>query len=85
MTVALQLPGGKAARLVALDDDRISLMSEQAFAPGSRVEATALGRTLRFKVHRSVRGDEGFAIEGRPLDLTREARDFFTAALLGAG
>ena len=83
MTVQLELPGGKKAWLLSLDDDRLTLRSEQAFAPGSRVEAAGLGRTLRFKVHRSVRGDDGFAVEGRPLDLTREARDIFTARLSG--
>jgi hypothetical protein len=85
MTLPLLLASGKEAHLVTLDDDRITLVSEQAFAPGSRVAATALGRTLRFKVHRSVRVDDGFTIEGRPLDLTREARETFTAALVASG
>lgn len=81
MSVPLELASGKRARLMALDGERVSLLSEEAFAPGARVEASGRGLRLRFKVHRCVRGDDGFAIEGRPIDLTRVNREALAAAL----
>ena len=63
------------ADLLALDADRATVRSTIPSAPGSRLDGTlASGRSLRLKVHRCRKIDEGFEIEGRLLDATREAR-----------
>jgi hypothetical protein len=66
--------GGEAA-VTAFDGDRITVLSTTPSAPGSRPEASlASGAALRIKVARCRRQDEGFVIEGRVLDATRETR-----------
>jgi hypothetical protein len=71
--------GGGEARVVSLAPNAITLRSTVPWPPGSRVEGTVRGVgadfVLRMKVHSSRRGVPGeFVVEGRPLDLTREAR-----------
>jgi hypothetical protein len=66
--------GGEAS-LSALDGDRIAVLSTTASAPGSRPEGTLpSGTALRIKVARCRREGEGFLIEGRLLDATRDTR-----------
>lgn len=66
---------GGEARIVALDDDRIELVSTSSSAPGSRVDGVLpSASTLRVKVHRCRKLAEGYAIEGRTLDLRRGVR-----------
>jgi hypothetical protein len=75
--------GGGEARLVRISEDVLVARSTVPFPPGSRIEGTVEGeppQTFRLKVHvskRQARGD--FLIEGRPLDLTRRARERLSA------
>lgn len=80
--------GGGEAELTSLVEDAAVLRSTKPFAPGSRPLATlANGAAIRLKTHRSKREDaadgKSFTIDGRVLDLTRELRTFFVAALAG--
>jgi hypothetical protein len=66
--------GGEAA-VTAFDGDRITVLSTVPSAPGSRPEgALPSGALVRIKVARCRRQDEGFVLEGRLLDATREVR-----------
>jgi hypothetical protein len=66
---------GGEAEIAALDGDRIRVWSDVAAAPGSRLDAALpSGTPMRLKVQRCRRTDTGFAIEGRLIDTTREAR-----------
>ncbi len=83
--IALELSGGVQAELCAMDGERVTLKSPQAFAPGSRLEGTALeGRRLHIKVHRSVRSGDVFEVRGRLFDLRRELRELLQAHLTTA-
>ncbi len=70
---------GGEARVLALTADAVTLESTTPSPPGSRIDGVLLGgsgRAVRIKVHASRREDSGrFRIEGRPIDLTREARE----------
>jgi len=66
---------GGDAELLALDGERLVVRSTVASAPGSRLEGTlSTGGAVRLKVHRCRRVEASFEIEGRLLDVTREAR-----------
>jgi hypothetical protein len=69
---------GGAASLEALEGDRVTLVSDRAFAPGSRPEGTLeepAGHRIWVKVHGSRRQDDGsFLVTGRLLNPTRELR-----------
>jgi hypothetical protein len=65
---------GGEATVTALDGDRIVVLSTTPSAPGSRPEGALVESTLRIKVARCRRQDDGFLIEGRLLDATRETR-----------
>jgi hypothetical protein len=75
--------GGGEARLVSIAPGAIVLRSTVPFPPGSRIEGSLEGdppATLRLKVHASRRrGEADFLVEGRPLDLTRRARERLSA------
>ena len=79
--------GGDGA-LVELDAERARVRSSIPSAPGSRLEGTlAGGPRLRIKVHRCRRLDEPgvvYELEGRLIDLTREAREAMVALLGGS-
>jgi hypothetical protein len=73
---------GGEAWIVSIATDTIVLRSTAPAPPGSRIEGTveADGEraeiVVRLKVHASKRVGEGaFVLRGRPLDLTREARE----------
>jgi hypothetical protein len=70
----LELAEGDAI-LVAIDGDRVTLDSSAAYAPGTPIEARALGTGVRIKVQRCVRAGERFSVEGRLLDATRTLRE----------
>lgn len=87
---------GEPGAIVALDGERIELVSERPEAPGSRpVYRLADGAEVRIKVHGCKRegvvasADAGasdgagsvFRIDGRVIDLTRALRERLTAAL----
>ena len=73
---------GGEARLIALSDDRVNLVSTISSAPGSRIEARlASGCSVRVKVHRCKREGDAFAIEGRLIDATRDVRAELLRAL----
>jgi hypothetical protein len=71
----LELEKGGEATLVTIDDDRATLSSPTAAAPGSRLGLLVGGRTIRLKVHRCVREGDRFTVAGRFIDLTRDLRD----------
>jgi hypothetical protein len=70
---------GGEARLLQISADTIALESTTPSPPGSRIEGTlsvGSGRKLRVKVHGSRKEASGrFRIDGRPLDMSREARE----------
>ncbi len=80
--------GGEAV-VLRLEADAIAVRSSRPWPPGSRPEGVVLdagtaegagtGSTtlaLRMKVHSCKKQPEGdFVVEGRPLDLSREARE----------
>ncbi len=64
---------GGTADVTALDGDRISVLSTIPSAPGSRPDGKlASGAAVRLKVARCRRQGEGFLLEGRLIDTTRE-------------
>jgi hypothetical protein len=66
---------GGEADVTVLDGDRITVLSTSPSAPGSRPDgAIASGSTLRIKVARCRREGDGFLIEGRLIDATRDTR-----------
>lgn len=80
--VAITLSKGGCARLTELDGERGALQSDTAAAPGSRLVGTVEGgRTVCLKVHRCVRVEESYRIEGRFIDLTRQMRQHLQAGL----
>jgi hypothetical protein len=77
---------GGEAQVLAIAENAIVLRSTVPAPPGSRLEGTAnpdaTAILLRLKVHRSQReGDGAFVLRGRPLDLTREARQRLEAMI----
>jgi len=71
---------GGEARVVSIGADAIALRSSVPWPPGSRVEGMVQtdGKpiVLRVKVHSSKReGDRDFLLQGRPIDLARDARE----------
>ncbi|MGA7121189.1 MAG: hypothetical protein WBY94_13880 [Polyangiaceae bacterium] len=71
---------GGEARVVSIAADAITLRSSVPWPPGSRVEGVVQtdGKpiVLRMKVHSSKReGDRDFILQGRPIDLARDARE----------
>ena len=77
---------GGEARLISIEGDSITFLSAVPWPPGARVEGTAFGGAsevaLRVKVHSSKRNADGeFLVQGRPLDLTRDARRTLEAML----
>ncbi len=73
---------GGEARVLSASADAVTLDSTTPSPPGSRIDGTLLGsgRMVRVKVHGSKRQESGrFRIEGRPIDLTREAREELVA------
>ena len=70
---------GGVARVLAASADAVTLESTTPSPPGSRIDGTLLGgsgRLVRVKVHLSRREASGrFRIEGRPIDMTKEARE----------
>lgn len=69
---------GGTARFVKISDTAVSLLSTSPSPPGSRIDATFVEATevpFRVKIHGSKKRPDGlFALEGRPIDMTREVR-----------
>ncbi len=81
--------GGEAA-VESITADEIVLRSSAAAPPGARVEGTVRAPgdptsvPIRVKVHACRReGASGFALRGRPIDLTREGRERVEAWVRG--
>jgi hypothetical protein len=92
VTAHVRWSAGGEAWVRVVRADAISLDSTVPSPPGSRIEGTvraAPGQEatrIRVKVHASRRQPDGrFLLEGRPLDLSREARTALEALVLGAG
>ena len=70
---------GGEARVLMLRADAVTLESTTPSPPGSRIDGVLVGgsgRGVRVKVHASRLEESGrFRLEGRPIDLTREARE----------
>ena len=71
---------GGEARVMSITADAIALRSTVPWPPGSRIEGTVQAEgaaiVLRMKVHSSKRdGERDFMLQGRPIDLPREARE----------
>jgi hypothetical protein len=81
MTAAAHLTwaSGGEAHVLSASADAIVLQSTVSSPPGSRIEGVLrgeAGRKVRVKVHSCRKEADGrFRIEGRPVDLTREARE----------
>lgn len=82
--------GGGTADLVAIDGDRLELVSSRAHAPGSRPKASLEGQAegsgasgpvgIWMKVHGSQRQADGlYLVKGRLLNATRELRGMLEA------
>ncbi len=71
---------GGEATVVSLGPKAIVVRSTVPSPPGSRLEGTLVGEppaVLKVKVHGCKRQPEGdFEIEGRPIDLTRQVREW---------
>ncbi len=67
---------GGEADVVAIDGERVTLRSTISSPPGSPLSGKLRdGDTpIRIKVHGCKREGEGFRIEGRVIDLSRELR-----------
>lgn len=77
--------GGEAA-VVKADDDRVTVRSTVASAPGSRIEgALPSGSAVRLKVARCRADGDAFLIEGKLLDATRAVRDEVAALCAASG
>jgi hypothetical protein len=78
---------GGEARVLAMSADAITLESTTPSPPGSRIDGVLIAgsrRTLRVKVHASKREESGrFRILGRPIDMTREAREEIAGLVVG--
>jgi hypothetical protein len=84
--------GGGGASIETLENDRITLVSNRAFAPGSRPEGTlqtkdapeTAGHRIWVKVHGSRKQEDGsFVVTGRLLNPTRELRQVLKAVVPG--
>ncbi len=79
MSVHVRWSKGGAARILALSEEAVRLLSTIPSPPGSRISGAleAPGSaSFRVKIHSSKRQADGsFLLVGRPLDLTREARE----------
>lgn len=84
MTIALGLDKGQRAAIVKTDGDQVTLSSSVPSPPGSSLDASLDGHSLRIKV-RGCRKDPKnpeelpFTIEGRFVSLTKAQR----SAVLG--
>jgi hypothetical protein len=97
MSARVTWSGGGEASLLSIAADAILLQSTVPWPPGSRIEGTVRADdsppsivepapevTLRLKVHSSRRQAEGaFLVQGRPIDLTRAAREKLRAWIHG--
>jgi hypothetical protein len=80
MSARVTWANGGEALVTAIAADAIELRSTVPWPPGSRVEGAVQGPgpaiLLRVKVHSSRRaGERDYALQGRPIDLPREARE----------
>lgn len=73
--------GGEGA-FVSIDDDRVSVRSTKASAPGSPIAGQIEGGPkVRIKVARCRAEDGAFLIEGRLIDATRKDREAIAGLL----
>lgn len=77
MTDHVRLPSEGMASIVAIDGERVSLLSTRPSAPGCPLTGNMVedGALLRVKVHRCRKQGERFLIEGRLIDATRQLRE----------
>jgi hypothetical protein len=77
---------GGEARVTSLDGERIRLSSTTPAAPGTPLDGALEGGTrIRVKVLRCRREPEGFVIEGRLVDASREVRAVIAALASAEG
>ena len=75
MSLSLELEGGGRATLVETDGDRVTLHSTRAFPPGSPLSGASPLGALRVKVRGCKKDGDGFAIDGRFVNLSRTQRE----------
>ena len=87
MTARVAWVDGGSATIERLEGDRITLVSNRPFAPGSRPEGTLeagsepAGHRIWVKVHASHRQEDGsYLVSGRLLNPTRELRQVLKEA-----
>ena len=74
--IDIELDGGGRASIDRTDGDRVSLVATRAFPPGSTLEGSLSdGSRLRVKVRGSKQSADGFAVEGRFVNLSRDLRE----------
>jgi hypothetical protein len=67
--------GGEARVVAFAPDGAITLRSTIPSPPGSRIEGSLAGSSVRVKIHGARKQEDGtFVLEGRVLDLTRDLR-----------
>ena len=73
--------GNHAATLTGFEGEQVTLVTPEAAAPGARLFCTfgegvlSAGQVLKVKVHRCVKVDDGFRINGKAFDLRRAMRE----------
>jgi hypothetical protein len=88
MSARVVWSGGGTASIEELEGDRIALVSDRPFAPGSRPEGTleieSAQHRIWIKVHASKRRDDGsFRVNGRLMNPTRELRQVLKGVVPG--
>lgn len=77
---------GGTGTLVTLAGEAATITSTIASPPGSRLEGQLDdGTTIRVKIHACKKDGEGFRLEGRMIDLTRQLRERLGGGPLNRG
>lgn len=73
----LQTTDGRTLTLERLDQQQITVLSGDAWPPGSRIDVRCAEGQFAIKVHgcRKLDGAATFRIEGRPVNLGRGVRE----------
>ncbi len=78
--IDMTLPGGEAASVIETDGDKTTIRSPLPSPPGSTVRAKIEGVSCEFqlKVRNCKKDGDGFVIDGRVKNATREMKQFLT-------
>ena len=82
MSAALYGALGETLTLERLDDHQIVVLASEPSPPGSMVQIRCEAGSFAIKVSSCRRtSDEGFRIQGRPVNLSRRVREALTVLL----